>query len=586
MGKRYRVTANSLNVRREAKLSADIRGTLPKGTIVEPQGTQYEAASRLTWYRIPPNGWWVSGYYLEEVGETSTNTTPKTSSTPATNTSTAATVSKDTTTAASKNVTIDDHLNSQVMKTTAGVGNMTTNEALKTLSGARLPVFRMLHGAPFQFNSITDRRLVRTSGTDGYGWMYFKEVLSNMPIVSFIPGSPSFLAGWSTEKKNKVLAGLATDALDVMEKLSGGEVRNMQYYSHKSDFTNYYNLVNTCLRATASLMNIGGRNVPGIGKLESYDWRNFNKNVDTSFGESSNMKKASLGTDEAIHFAYDPASSIQNSLDNDTTESALASATKGISAKAREAQFLLGAGAGIEFEFSSDEYIEQIIPKMSDVTKYDPRNPISRIMRSGGTMLTGANMLFPEIWNDSRYSKAYTVDMKFESPYADPISKFMHVMVPFYHLLCLAGPRTIDANAYHSPFLIRAYSKGYFDVQLGMIDSISIKKFGDGDEMGDDMVPMSIEVSVSFKDLYQALHLASFEHPTLFFNNTGFMDLLGTMAGVSMNREGLAEKFSLFFKHSVIGQLRDLPGKLPDIAIDLIGIRDAARSIFGNNLIK
>ena len=80
------------------------------------------------------------------------------------------------------------------------------------------------------------------------------------------------------------------------------------------------------------------------------------------------------------------------------------------------------------------------------------------------------------------------------------------------------------------------------------------KRFGDGDMISEDGVPTEIDVSISFEDLYQQLAVSKFEgensakasYVAAFFNNTGLMDLVGTLSGVNMNRIGLNERLALY----------------------------------------
>ena len=139
--------------------------------------------------------------------------------------------------------------------------------------------------------------------------------------------------------------------------------------------------------------------------------------------------------------------------------------------------------------------------------------------------------------------------MKFVAPYATPFCIWRYVLVPFVHILSLAAPRsTRRVNSYVAPFLIRAFSKGYFNVEMGMITGITWKRFGDGDMISADGVPTQIDVTVDFKDLYHALTISPWKTTNLglFFNNTGLIDLLGTLSGVNMNRISMADRLQLY----------------------------------------
>ena len=64
-------------------------------------------------------------------------------------------------------------------------------------------------------------------------------------------------------------------------------------------------------------------------------------------------------------------------------------------------------------------------------------------------------MVFPEIWSDSKFSRSYTCEIKLVSPDPSPLSVYMNVLVPLFHLIALVGPRAVpgNPNGYTNPFL-------------------------------------------------------------------------------------------------------------------------------------
>ncbi|MCM1230044.1 MAG: hypothetical protein NC489_07925, partial [Ruminococcus flavefaciens] len=119
-----------------------------------------------------------------------------------------------------------------------------------------------------------------------------------------------------------------------------------------------------------------------------------------------------------------------------------------------------------------------------------------------------------------------------------------------------------NVSQYSSPFLIRAYSKGYFNVEMGIIENMQWKRFGDGDMISDDGVPTQIDVSIQFKDLYHTLAMTNMykigvektngtNNVQNFLNNTGLVDLIGTLSGVNMNRIALKDRLSMWASSSL-----------------------------------
>ena len=66
--------------------------------------------------------------------------------------------------------------------------------------------------------------------------------------------------------------------------------------------------------------------------------------------------------------------------------------------------------------------------------------------------------------------------MKLVSPSGDKLSIFLNILVPIYHLLGFCLPREATDQAYFSPFLIRAYYKGLFNVDMAIMPSLSVTK--------------------------------------------------------------------------------------------------------------
>lgn len=437
-----------------------------------------------------------------------------------------------------------------------------------------IPIGRLtfVHGMPFQYNAYTDRRNYSTlpygaspealegpiteGEADMYGRVFAKEILANTPIVTIVPGEPQFL----TKIKTGIFATLDTssskrdswvplftniDEDDIQSAfndiIKDGE-SDYNYYSLTVNTERYYLYVNSLCRVSAKLMGLSKRKYRGV-KCTSIDWGKYNSSADQDY----NMFMEVTGLDGGVSFAYDPQSSVSDTISNSTGDSALSSLLNQASSKIKELQFIAGSAKASEVANLSNEDYE------SAVENYSGSGLGSRLSALFHNTVAGNNIRFPEIWQDSNMSKAYSLDMKFVTPYSNSFCQWRYVLVPFFHIFTLAAPRSeTTINAYKSPFLIRAFSKGYFNVELGIIESITWKRFGDGDMIGENGVPNEIDVSIDFKDMYHSLSMATWgDKPSakmisLFFNNTGLMDLVGTLSGVNMNRIGLSERLSLY----------------------------------------
>ena len=447
-----------------------------------------------------------------------------------------------------------------------------------------VPIGRMtfVHGMPFQYTYLTDRREgnnnyegqdslpdevtslnVRTGSVDLYGRTFGKEIAANMPIVVIAPGNPIFL----TNVKQGVIgySGTSQSArnnwipfFDTANELTGSEFDaalaeltndngDYQYYSMTIDTADYFNYVNAICQTSARLMGLTDFIYHGT-TCDKLDWGKYNQSVDQDYS----MFEEVIGVTNGVSFAFDPVSSITDSISNETSDSMFTNMLNEVSAKAREVEFVTGQ-IGIDTGLAN---YEGSVPTIGNSTI---GNIASRIGSFLNNSIHGMNVRFPKIWNDSNSSKDYNLEMHFITPYATTFCKWRYVLVPFFHIFCLTAPRSIKTVMnYSRPFLIKAYSKGYFNVEMGIITSLQWKRFGDGDMISGDGVPTQIDVSVAFQDMYYQLAMSkmagvtgSFEMMGVFFNNNGLMEMLGTLSGVNMLRISLGERLSLFASSAV-----------------------------------
>ena len=144
--------------------------------------------------------------------------------------------------------------------------------------------------------------------------------------------------------------------------------------------------------------------------------------------------------------------------------------------------------------------------------------------------------------------------MKLISPYGDKLSVFLNILVPIYHVLALALPRhdTSGIQGYVSPFLIRAYYKGIFNVDLGIISSLSINKGAEG-EWTKDGIPTVAELSFEIKDLYDGFFMSQgslipmYTGPSIFTNVTE-LDYIANSCGINVNAMEVDRVISYYWK--------------------------------------
>lgn len=151
--------------------------------------------------------------------------------------------------------------------------------------------------------------------------------------------------------------------------------------------------------------------------------------------------------------------------------------------------------------------------------------------------------------------------MNLVSPYGDPESIFLNIIVPMMHLIALSMPRQTSANSFGSPFLVKAFAKGWFSCDLGMIDSISIDKTGSSWNVHG--LPNEVKITIGITDLYKNLMISKSTAPQLFFVNQGLIEFLAVTCGMNITQGNLALKLSTIFS-SFKDAIWDAPSNLYD----------------------
>ncbi len=160
-----------------------------------------------------------------------------------------------------------------------------------------------------------------------------------------------------------------------------------------------------------------------------------------------------------------------------------------------------------------------------------------------------ARMILPEIWTDSNFDRQYTINMKLFSPYGNKLSIFENTIVPMLCLIAMASPRQVGESSYTTPFYVKAFSKGLFSTDLGMISSLSISRSEEKSMRTQDGFSRQINISVSVKDLLprMSMSLDAGMWGILSSKNQGFRDYLAYIAGVDLvDRDLLRNKWTVY----------------------------------------
>lgn len=451
-----------------------------------------------------------------------------------------------------------------------------------------------IHGMPYQFMPSADMRL---SNNVSFGRKYVERIVSKMPLVLFTPGTPDFLPSFTKNDRNTIIQQLisvnvgmekAENALDKLLKKSG------RYYTFKFAYADYYTYVNQMLRYCSIVLGLGSvqHGTMGYSKsIKSNDsWGTITKGYTAKlknfrWEKAVNPKlKGFTNAAEYVAFYIDSDSSISESLDNSTVASSLASTVNEATQLSREIQFLAGPFAGIRIaDLTADNKafqkskakVKQIANKFMGGTRlFDNLGEMFRTVAQGG------KILFPELWDDSTYTKNYNITIKLRTPDADKLSWYLNICVPLIHLLALAAPHHLSANGYSAPFLVRAYYKGIFNCDMGIITGMDISKGQEG-AWSVDGLPTQVDVNITLKDLYGAFSISNDEN-WKFFTNTALIDYLCNTCGVNINKMETARLLEAYSAWKT-NQFKDT---FPQMWLGLEqGVSNLSGSIY-NNIVK
>lgn len=410
-----------------------------------------------------------------------------------------------------------------------GVNNILDTLVLRNNTG--------VFGIPYQFLPTVDRRL----DNDGKmaGRKYTEKILGRLPLLFLTPCKQKFMEGFNSKDQANVLNALLTGAgIEGLLEQSG------RYYTTEYQYDEYYAIVNRMSTVMTSYMGIGNVDVvQGNGSLHSLNNINW-----------FDMKSADLDNYFAVKrsavFYVDGLTSISDSFSNSTMESSLASSINGFSDQAKEVRFLLGNNSLLTQAVDSvRDTISGVFSNSSvqGITEYLTNGMIGDLGSTGvSTVLSGGKLIFPKLWADSSFSRSYSFDIKLRSPDNDTLSIFMNVIAPYLHLLALVMPRSItdssaagSPNAYSSPFLVRAYAKGMFNINMGIITDLTATR-GAACEWNVDGLPTQIDINITIEDLYSQLFATDPAGSNGFANNwdlvtnTEFMDFLANLGGLNV----------------------------------------------------
>lgn len=449
-----------------------------------------------------------------------------------------------------------------------------------------------LFGLPYQFTSAVDPRLDEISNTVGN--KFLNNILLEGPVCTIIPGEPYYLPGVKSKDRKVSLTSLLleknsmsnTGFSNIINNLSDDD-DNFRLYDFKRNYTEFMKYVNILCRTGAIFLGLGDVTLDGV-ELSKYDWRTYKQNAEikaTYIESSSNAlskaakkqsgyrkierKATKSGTmvyetgnttlDESddtsfmdlfrnqnyLQFFVDPDVSCSENLGNSTSESMMKSMFDSGSNLLKEIAFMTNS-ASPDLAASMQEFANGTIDSLNSGIQDTLGNVtltsgLSRIINLGTNVIKGENIVIPDIYQSSNYSKSYSITVHLKSPYGTKLGYYLDIFVPMMHLIALGLPKQTTANSYASPFLVKAYVEGIFNCNMGMVTSVSITKAGENWTV--EGLPNEVDVTLDIADLYTSLTMTPQSSPAMFINNSSLIEYIAINCGLSITAPNLSIKY-------------------------------------------
>lgn len=397
-------------------------------------------------------------------------------------------------------------------------------------------------GLPLQYSPICDPN----------GRVFAETTMMDLPLIYIAPGR-GIINKQVDDQVAEDLKAIAEDytSTDVLAGVrNAASMQDLRALSFESAFKEYIEYFENL--ATIVYGNMG---LKGIFK--------WSKALDMNWGDIVDAM--------SLVFFADVSSSVSDSFSNEYTDSPLV-------AKANDFALLVRQYRHLFKNSDANEIGQQV--SGSDVDAATSGGGISDLvskLSSGiGRILNGSQLQYPQVWNDSRHDRSYSLSFKFYSPYGDKESIFKYVYLPTLALLALSLPRMDSISGYGQPFYLKVNSPGWFECSMGVIQSMTIEKGGDDKMWTVDGLPQELNVTLTMQDMYSTMSMT--KNSSLMAFNLGLQSYLDCMAGLRTDKLIQLVKVEGWFK----GKISKIHSKLTTGIPMLVG--DGVKSFIENIL--
>jgi len=210
----------------------------------------------------------------------------------------------------------------------------------------------------------------------------------------------------------------------------------------------------------------------------------YQKNIDKNSSGWQAFKQSLIDTltDGAMFavFTVESTGSVGESFSNSFSENPLQSTINSFSSKVRSIKNTIGAaveGVGKVLDAATFGVAGNVASAVMDTATAALEGATFGLVNPVLGILYGANFELPKVWESSSASlPRASYKMRLFSPYGNAYSQLFNIYVPLAMILAGALPRGTGSQSYTSPFFCQLFDRGRVQIQVGMIESLSITR--------------------------------------------------------------------------------------------------------------
>ena len=205
-------------------------------------------------------------------------------------------------------------------------------------------------------------------------------------------------------------------------------------------------------------------------------------------------------------FKVDYTGATNESFSNTTMESDISNKLNSAASTARQLKFSIAEGNIGDGAVAS--FIETAASSVKDLMQGALSGITLGLADGVMAVLSGNYYDIPKTWQSSSASlPRASYSIKLVSPYGNPISQLQNIYIPFCMLLAGVLPRSTGKQTYGPPFLCQVFDRGRCQIQLGMIESMSITRGTTNLGFTKKGQALGINVSFNVVDLSSIMHM-------------------------------------------------------------------------------